>query len=85
MLRKGGYRLFSYEQRLEKNIDLNLFKDKSRFNIFVNHITDEFKFDEIMTAKNNTPEELELIMNTETNQDNLKYVHGVEKSGSEKA
>ena len=79
LLRKGGYRLFSYEQRLEKNIDLNLFKDKSRFNIFVNHITDEFKFDEIMTAKNNTPEELELIMNTETNQDNLKYVYNEAK------
>ena len=75
LLRKGGYRLFSYEQKLDKNIDLNLFKDKTRFETYVNHITEEFKFDEIMTAKNNTPEELDLIMKTETNQDNLKYVY----------
>ena len=31
LLRKGGYRLFSYEQKLDKNIDLNLFKDNTRF------------------------------------------------------
>lgn len=79
LLRKGGYRLFSYEQRLENNIDLNLFKDKLRYNTFVNNITDQFKFDEIMTAKNNTQEELDLIMNTETNQDNLKYVYNEQK------
>ena len=79
LLRKGGYRLFSYEQRLDNNIDLNLFKDKQRFGFFVNNITDQFKFDEIMTAKNNTPEELELIENTETNQDNLKYVYNTQK------
>ena len=79
LLRKGGYRLFSYEQRIKKNIDLNLFKDKQRFHFFVNNIPDQFKFDEILSAKNNTQEELELVMNTETNQDNLKYVYNEQK------
>ena len=79
LLRKGGYRLFSYEQRLENNIDLNLFKDKQRYNTFVNNITDQFRFDQIMTAKNNTPEELEIIMNSETNQENLKYKYNEKK------
>lgn len=79
LLRKGGYRLFAYEERLNQNIDLNLFKDKQRFNLFVNNITEQFKFDEIMTAKNNTPEELELVMNSETNQDNLKYKYNMQK------
>ena len=73
LLRKGGYRLFSYEQKLDHNVDLNLFKDKLRYGIFVSSIVDQFKFDEIMTAKTNTPEELESIMNSETNQDGLKY------------
>ena len=79
LLRKGGYRLFSYEQKLGNNIDLNLFKDKKRFKIFVNNITDQFKYDEILNAKNNTKEELDLVMNTETNQDNLKYVFNEKK------
>ena len=79
LLRKGGYRLFSYEQRLNNNIDLNLFKDKQRFNFFVNDISDQFKFDQMMSAKNNTPEELEKIMNSETNQENLKYKYNEQK------
>jgi hypothetical protein len=79
LLRKGGYRLFSYEQKLDNNVDLNLFQDKQRYGIFINNITEQFKFDEILTAKNNTPEELELVMNTETNQDNLKYMFNEQK------
>ena len=79
LLRKGGYRLFSYEQKLDNNVDLNLFKDKQRYGIFIDNIAQQFKFDEILTAKNNTPEELELIMNTEVNQDNLKYVFNEQK------
>ena len=79
LLRKGGYRLFSYEQKLENNIDLNLFKDKNRFNIFVNNITEQFKYDEILSAKNNTQEELDLVMKTETNPDHLKYVYNEKK------
>ena len=79
LLRKGGYRLFSYEQKLDNNVDLNLFQDKQRYGIFINNITEQFKFDEILTAKNNTPEELELVMNTETNQNNLKYMFNEQK------
>ena len=79
LLRKGGYRLFSYEQKFENNIDINLFKDKQRFHFFVNNIPDQFKFDEILTAKNNTPEELDLVMSTETNQDKLKYAYNEQK------
>ena len=59
LLRKGGYRLFAYEERINKNIDLNLFKNKEHMTIFVNSIKEEFKADEILQAKNNTPEELE--------------------------
>ena len=79
LLRKGGYRLFSYDQKLDNNVDLNLFKDKLRYGIFVSSINDQFKFDEILTAKNNTPEELEMVMNSETNQDNLKYKYNEQK------
>ena len=79
LLRKGGYRLFSYEQKLENNIDLKLFNDKKRFPIFVNNITEQFKYDEILTAKNNTKDDLDLIMNSETNQDRLKYVYNEQK------
>ena len=61
LLRKGGYRLFSYEQKLENNIDLNLFNDKKRCPFFVNTITEQFKYDEILTAKNNTKDDLDLI------------------------
>ena len=49
LLSKGGYRLFSYERKLDNNVDLNIFKDKLRYGIFVGSIGDQFKFDEIMS------------------------------------
>ena len=84
LLRKGGYRLFSYEERINKNIDLNLFKNKEHMTIFVNSIKEEFKADEILQAKNNTPEELEQIMQRETQANNMKYVYNEEKMKEEK-
>ena len=84
LLRKGGYRLFAYEERINKNIDLNLFKNKEHMTIFVNSIKEEFKADEILQAKNNTPEELEKIMQRETQANNMKYVYNEEKMKEEK-
>ena len=84
LLRKGGYRLFAYEERINKNIDLNLFKNKEHMTIFVNGIKEEFKADEILQAKNNTPEELEQIMQRETQANNMKYVYNEEKMKEEK-
>ena len=84
LLRKGGYRLFAYEERINKNIDLNLFKNKEHMKIFVNSIKEEFKADEILQAKNNTPEELELIMQRETQANAMKYVYNEEKMKEEK-
>ena len=84
LLRKGGYRLFAYEERINKNIDLNLFKNKEHMTIFVNSIKEEFKADEILQAKNNTPEELEQIMQRETQANNMKYVNNEEKMKEEK-
>ena len=84
LLRKGGYRLFAYEERINKNIDLNLFKNKEHMTIFVNSIKEEFKADEILQAKNNTPEELEQIMQRETQANNMKYVYNEEKMKEEK-
>ena len=43
LLRKGGYRLFSYEQQLDRNIDLNLFKDKNRYKTLVSNLSEQFK------------------------------------------
>ena len=84
LLRKGGYRLFAYEERINKNIDLNLFKNKEHMKIFVNSIKEEFKADEILQAKNNTPEELELIKQRETKANAMKYVYNEEKMKEEK-
>ena len=84
LLRKGGYRLFAYEERINKNIDLNLFKNKEHMTIFVNSIKEEFKADEILQAKNNTPEELQQIMQRETQANNMKYVYNEEKMKEEK-
>jgi len=84
LLRKGGYRLFAYEERINKNIDLNLFKNKEHMTIFINSIKEEFKADEILQAKNNTPEELELIMQRETQANAMKYVYNEEKMKEEK-
>ena len=84
LLRKGGYRLFAYEERINKNIDLNLFKSKEHMTIFINSIKEEFKADEILQAKNNTPEELELIMQRETQANAMKYVYNEEKMKEEK-
>ena len=84
LLRKGGYRLFAYEERINKNIDLNLFKNKEHMTIFINSIKEEFKADEILQAKNNTPEELEQIMQRETQANNMKYVYNEEKMKEEK-
>ena len=79
LLRKGGYRLFSYDERINKNIDLNMFKSKEQMTVFVNSIKDEFKADEILQAKTNTPEELEQIMKRETQANALKYIYNEEK------
>ena len=79
LLRKGGYRLFSYEERINKNIDLNMFKNKEQMTVFVNNIKEEFKADEILQAKSNTPEELEQIMQRETQANAMKYVYNEEK------
>ena len=38
LLRKGGYRLFSYDERINKNIDLNMFKNKEHMALFINNI-----------------------------------------------
>ena len=84
LLRKGGYRLFSYEERLKKNIDLNMFKDKEQFKVFVEGIKEEFKNDELLQAKTNTPEELEKIMKRETKGVILKYAYNEEKLKEEK-
>ena len=73
LLRKGGYRLFSYEQQLDRNIDLNLFKDKNRYKVLVKNVSEQFKMEDLMVAKNNNIEELEKIMGRETNQHNLRY------------
>ena len=85
LLRKGGYRLFSYEERIKKNIDLNMFKDKNQYKVFVNKIGEEFKNVEILQAKTNTPEELEQIMKSETKAHILKYTYNEEKLKEEKA
>ena len=84
LLRKGGYRLFSYEQRINKNIDLNMFKNKEHMALFINNIKEEFKADEILQAKNNTPEELEQIMNRETKAEVMKYKYNEEIFKEEK-
>ena len=84
LLRKGGYRLFSYEERINKNIDLNMFKDKNQLQSFIKAIGEEFKNDEILQAKTNTPEELEKIMKRETKDVILKYNYNEEKIKEEK-
>ena len=84
LLRKGGYRLFSYEERINKNIDLNMFKSKEQMTFFVNSIKDEFQADEILQAKTNTPEELEQIMKRETQANVMKYTYNEEKIKEEK-
>ena len=84
LLRKGGYRLFSYEERIKKNIDLNMFKSKGQMTIFVSNIKEEFKAEEILQAKTNTPEELEKIMNRETRADMMKYIYNEDKIQEEK-
>ena len=84
LLRKGGYRLFSYEERINKNIDLNMFKSKEQMKFFVNSIKDEFQADEILQAKTNTPEELEQIMKRETQANVMKYTYNEEKIKEEK-
>jgi hypothetical protein len=84
LLRKGGYRLFSYEERINKNIDLNMFKDSNQLKVFINGIGEEFKSDEILQAKTNTPEELEKIMKRETKAIILKYSYNEEKLKEEK-
>ena len=82
LLRKGGYRLFSYEERINKNIDLNMFKSKEQMKIFVNSIKEEFKSDEILQAKTNTPEELDQIMKRETQANAMKYIYNEEKGNA---
>ena len=84
LLRKGGYRLFSYEERINKNIDLNMFKDTNQLKTFIKGIGEEFKNDEILQAKSNTPEELEKIMKRETKAIILKYNYNEEKLKEEK-
>ena len=84
LLRKGGYRLFSYDERINKNIDLNMFKSKEQMTIFLNSIKEEFKQDEILQAKSNTPEELEQIMKRETQANVMKYTYNEEKIKEEK-
>ena len=84
LLRKGGYRLFSYEERIKKNIDLNMFKSKDQMTIFVSNIKEEFKADEILQAKTNTPQELEKIMSRETQANVMKYVYNEETIKEEK-
>ena len=84
LLRKGGYRLFSYEERINKNIDLNMFKDKNQLKTFIDGIGEEFKNDEILQAKTNTPEELEKIMKRETKAIILKYTYNEGKLKEEK-
>ena len=84
LLRKGGYRLFSYEERINKNVDLNMFKDKNQLQSFIKAIGEEFKNDEILQAKTNTPEELEKIMKRETKDVILKYNYNEEKIKEEK-
>ena len=84
LLRKGGYRLFSYEERINKNIDLNMFKDKIQLQSFIKAIGEEFKNDEILQAKTNTPEELDKIMKRETKDIILKYNYNEEKVKEEK-
>ena len=84
LLRKGGYRLFSYEERINKNVDLNMFKDKNQLKLFINGISEEFKNDEILGAKTNTPEELDKIMKRETKAVILKYTYNEEKLKEEK-
>ena len=79
LLRKGGYRLFSYEERIKKNIDLNMFKSKEQMTAFVNSIKEEFKSEEILQAKTNTPEELDQIMKRETDANTMKYIYNEEK------
>ena len=79
LLRKGGYRLFSYEERINKNIDLNMFKSKEQMAIFVTNIKEEFKADELLQAKTNTPEELEKIKQRETQANVMKYTYNEEK------
>ena len=84
LLRKGGYRLFSYEERINRNVDLNMFKDKNQLQSFITAIGEEFKNDEILQAKTNTPEELEKIMKRETKDVILKYNYNEEKIKEEK-
>ena len=84
LLRKGGYRLFSYDERINKNIDLNMFKSKEQMTIFLNSIKEEFKQDEILQAKSNTPEELEQIMKRETQANVMRYSYNEEKIKEEK-
>ena len=84
LLRKGGYRLFSYEERINKNNDLNMFKDTNQLKTFIKGIGEEFKNDEILQAKSNTPEELEKIMKRETKAIILKYNYNEEKLKEEK-
>ena len=84
LLRKGGYRLFSYEERINKNIDLNMFKNKEQMAIFIKNIKEEFKADEILQAKNNTPEELKQIMQRETQANAMKYTYNEEKIKEQK-
>ena len=84
LLRKGGYRLFSYEERINKNVDLNMFKDKNQLKLFINGISEEFKNDEILGAKTNTPEELDKIMKRETKAVIMKYTYNEEKLKEEK-
>ena len=84
LLRKGGYRLFSYDERINKNIDLNMFKSKEQMTIFLNSVKEEFKQDEILQAKNNTPEELEEIMKRETQASVMRYSYNEEKIVEEK-
>ena len=84
LLRKGGYRLFSYEERINKNVDLNMFKGKNQLQSFITAIGEEFKNDEILQAKTNTPEELEKIMKRETKDVILKYNYNEEKIKEEK-
>jgi hypothetical protein len=79
LLRKGGYRLFSYEERIKKNIDLNMFKDKEQLKAFINGITEDMKGDEILQAKTNTPEELDQIMAREKLAQNMRYSYNEEK------
>ncbi len=79
LLRKGGYRLFNYEQRFQKNKDVNLFRDKDNFKSLILSIGEYFKMEEILTKKNCNDEELEAVMKTETKQENLRYVFSEKK------